>query len=714
MMVHGLQMEPVLSLQASAISKMGNNLDVESLSALWTVFSKCAESIEHGRRLENLSWRLWFRAGDHNGTEVDSQTQDWSDPEAFETTSEEDSDQEQLSETLPPRVTRPPLFHRATGSSSERRALCAKTISGTSLERMISGLKTELVAPTPRSAITVDRVGRLADSPLKQQVLVGTDVKCNNPAPIPPSSLSRQATPTFPKLLSHPLASMHSPLLNRPLSQPRSASSRSLSAQSTNARASSSRLAPLSRPAPSSDRLLSQIGADIPRNFSTTSFEPKSFTRGFDASHQAILPPVGLIAPPPTPAPARVKLGSPPPSAMKSAKKSTTTRKIFFISSPNSDSEEESRSRSRERDGRPCSSRSTGVNPPSNSLTSITATPPAQRRRSPPVAATPTTATDEDWDDEDEEDDDDASSGWGSEYSTDSDAPARRSTKPERPTALFAKRASTANVLEAALKPRPAGLLSQLFHPPYGHEELSSTQSYVDVSRVAVSPGGVLHGSKSTGMLAEPRRTKSFLRGAPVGTEMDSDSDGENIAAGDDEEFEDVESSRSSSHQGNERSGGLRERAHQSMIDIAGAYPQTPRTTRRAMLATELSESLRRNLLWERQTRNKVPIHPSGDIPASSHQVGQSTKPRSHGGAHSTSGEKELSAPHPSPATSSPFQPIVRRHTTGTGLYLAAQTGKLGNESSSSLSISEGEEGEGEGRDAFGSAFAHGVHSRGW
>ena len=33
----------------------------------------------------------------------------------------------------------------------------------------------------------------------------------------------------------------------------------------------------------------------------------------------------------------------------------------------------------------------------------------------------------------------------------------------------------------------------------------------------------------------------------------------------------------------------------------APAPPMTPRTTRRQMLSTELSESLRRNLLWERQ-----------------------------------------------------------------------------------------------------------------
>ncbi|KAL9606141.1 MAG: hypothetical protein Q9179_000711 [Wetmoreana sp. 5 TL-2023] len=35
--------------------------NVENLYSLWTVFSKCADTIEEGRRLENLSWRIWNR-----------------------------------------------------------------------------------------------------------------------------------------------------------------------------------------------------------------------------------------------------------------------------------------------------------------------------------------------------------------------------------------------------------------------------------------------------------------------------------------------------------------------------------------------------------------------------------------------------------------------------------------------------------------------------
>lgn len=715
----------MLSLQSSAISRLGD-LDSDALASMWTVFTKCKENLENGRRLENLSWRLWFSKSDLFATRsalldgninANDTTAEWSDPEGFETMSEDESDQEQLSEFLAPRATRPPLFTHPTGSSMERRALTAKTISGTSLERMISGLN-ELVTPLHRSS-SKDAATRPVHSPLRDQIETRSSPKCVNADSPLPVSPPLQSTPTVASAISPPCATLRSGLSLRPFSAPRSASSRSLSAQ-VNAHASSSRLVALSRPAPSTDRLASQVTADIPRNFSTSSFEPKSFTRGFEPAHRPQQPSVGSIAPPPTPALVRAHLASPPPSAMKSTHKSNTNKKIFFISSPNSDSEDESRSRSRERGGLPCSSRSTGVNPPSNSLTSIPATPPSQRRRRPPPPAVPTpvptSATEDDWDDAEEEDDD-ASSGWGSEYSTESDAPTRRTSKPERPTPLFAKRPSTVNVLEAALKPRPAGLLSQLFHPPFGQDEPSSSRSYDDVSRVGGMQRGQLHGSKSTGMLTEQRRTKSFLRGAPVGTEMDLDSEGEEVVAVDEKGFEDVESSVSSPRPevgSRDRFGGLKERAHQSMLDLAGAYPQTPRTTRRAMLATELSESLRRNLLWERQTRNKVIIRPAGAAqtvvaPFSAEPVRQGSKSGST--RASTSGGKELSVPHPSPATSSPFQPIVRRHTTGTGLYLAAQTGKFG-DSSSSLSISEDDEGDGEGRDAFG--FTDGVHTRGW
>jgi hypothetical protein len=45
---------PVLNVQLPAIQDVKGG---EGLSSLWTVFSKCKDSIEEGGRLENISWR---------------------------------------------------------------------------------------------------------------------------------------------------------------------------------------------------------------------------------------------------------------------------------------------------------------------------------------------------------------------------------------------------------------------------------------------------------------------------------------------------------------------------------------------------------------------------------------------------------------------------------------------------------------------------------
>ncbi|CZR65275.1 uncharacterized protein PAC_15175 [Phialocephala subalpina] len=51
---------PVLTIDVGLIHKVDTR-NVENLSSMWTVFSRCAGSLEEGRRLENLSWRLWNR-----------------------------------------------------------------------------------------------------------------------------------------------------------------------------------------------------------------------------------------------------------------------------------------------------------------------------------------------------------------------------------------------------------------------------------------------------------------------------------------------------------------------------------------------------------------------------------------------------------------------------------------------------------------------------
>ena len=66
---------PVLSVTADAVKDLQGQ---DALSALWarkhlvpplpipltlsfSVFTKCKESLQEGRRLENISWRLWHR-----------------------------------------------------------------------------------------------------------------------------------------------------------------------------------------------------------------------------------------------------------------------------------------------------------------------------------------------------------------------------------------------------------------------------------------------------------------------------------------------------------------------------------------------------------------------------------------------------------------------------------------------------------------------------
>ncbi|KAJ2898174.1 hypothetical protein MKZ38_004140 [Zalerion maritima] len=51
---------PVLTVDANVIHKIDTG-NPQNLFSMWTVFSKCVDSVEQGRRLENLSWRLWTR-----------------------------------------------------------------------------------------------------------------------------------------------------------------------------------------------------------------------------------------------------------------------------------------------------------------------------------------------------------------------------------------------------------------------------------------------------------------------------------------------------------------------------------------------------------------------------------------------------------------------------------------------------------------------------
>ncbi|KAI8809485.1 hypothetical protein BJ742DRAFT_738070 [Cladochytrium replicatum] len=52
---------PVLTFAIDNLSKL-DSLNHDDISAIWGVFTKCKDNLENGRRLENLSWRLWYRS----------------------------------------------------------------------------------------------------------------------------------------------------------------------------------------------------------------------------------------------------------------------------------------------------------------------------------------------------------------------------------------------------------------------------------------------------------------------------------------------------------------------------------------------------------------------------------------------------------------------------------------------------------------------------
>ncbi|KAA1479005.1 hypothetical protein DENSPDRAFT_846016 [Dentipellis sp. KUC8613] len=49
---------PVLSVAADVVKDLDGG---EALSSLWQLFTRCKDSLQDGPRLENISWRLWYR-----------------------------------------------------------------------------------------------------------------------------------------------------------------------------------------------------------------------------------------------------------------------------------------------------------------------------------------------------------------------------------------------------------------------------------------------------------------------------------------------------------------------------------------------------------------------------------------------------------------------------------------------------------------------------
>ncbi|GLB40772.1 hypothetical protein LshimejAT787_0806430 [Lyophyllum shimeji] len=72
---------PVLSVAAEAVRELEGG---EALCGLWTLFTKCKASLQDGHRLENISWRLWYREMAAERPKAESEKDSWDDSRLFD------------------------------------------------------------------------------------------------------------------------------------------------------------------------------------------------------------------------------------------------------------------------------------------------------------------------------------------------------------------------------------------------------------------------------------------------------------------------------------------------------------------------------------------------------------------------------------------------------------------------------------------------------
>ncbi|KAF4119450.1 Protein of unknown function (DUF3295) [Geosmithia morbida] len=199
----------VLTVDADLIHKV-NTENPANLYTMWTVFSRCADSVEQGRRLENLSWRLWQKKqlADLDGktpamtTTLQTIPSDSRLPELPQLSGSVDSlaDDEAVeftSVSAPLEIVRPRI-HRQDSSTSSRSRRDRHT-SSDEVEKMIVSIvkdKAPLSAPAPPKA-------KLATAPAQKEVENETEA-------VPPCQTIYRSGSTTTESQSSKTSDMHS------------------------------------------------------------------------------------------------------------------------------------------------------------------------------------------------------------------------------------------------------------------------------------------------------------------------------------------------------------------------------------------------------------------------------------------------------------------------------------------------------------------------
>ncbi|KAL8402599.1 hypothetical protein RB594_006567 [Gaeumannomyces avenae] len=164
---------PVLKVDAKAIHRLDTR-DPQNLFSVWTVFAKCADSVSQGRRLENLSWRLWTRETFCVEPNIKTSISTSSLPRNIERKSKSSSDDvPQLSgsvdliasekaidfsaEASPMKIDRPHICQQGSCASSRNRGK-ERHITSDDFEKLVVSIvhsKKPLAAPLPLAAMPI-------------------------------------------------------------------------------------------------------------------------------------------------------------------------------------------------------------------------------------------------------------------------------------------------------------------------------------------------------------------------------------------------------------------------------------------------------------------------------------------------------------------------------------------------------------------------------
>ncbi|KAJ5093915.1 Protein of unknown function DUF3295 [Penicillium angulare] len=197
---------PVLTVDADNIHKV-DTANAQSLHGMWMVFSKCADYMDQGRRLENLSWRLWTRETFCVEPELSKDTSvlpklrsEAGDlPELSASVESAASDQ---AERIEAHIKRPkysdyrPAVVREDSLASLGRGK-EKHITSLDLERMVLNIKEKKnLEPLP----TVEPAAPIVD----------ITPRPSTPTPTPPSVSTARQVPVFPRPICKPRQSTES------------------------------------------------------------------------------------------------------------------------------------------------------------------------------------------------------------------------------------------------------------------------------------------------------------------------------------------------------------------------------------------------------------------------------------------------------------------------------------------------------------------------